>query len=573
MTEQEPKTTDETIQTNLQEEYLKSLDQLEEGQLIKGNVIQVGPEYVFVDVGYKSEGKVPVGEFKETPEIGDHVDVVLLRKEGREGEIVVSKSKADEKALWQNLRDSFEQKEPVEGVFEHSIKGGFEVDLGYNIKAFNPISKTDISRVEEPDKWVGVKSKFLIDRLYSDNKLKIVLSRRDWLEREIEEKRRAFFENTSIGDEVKGTVKSFTSFGAFIDLGGFDGLLHINDMSWGHVTRPKDYVSKGQEITLQVIKLDPEEMKINLSLKHFTPDPWSVFEDKYQVGDVVQGSVTKLTDFGAFIELEEGIEGLAHISELSWVKRINHPKELLKVGDEVEAKILSYDLLKGRVSLGIKQVQDNPWDTLDERYPVGTVAHKEVKKITNAGAFVELEEGIDAFIHVDDFSWTKKIKNPQSVLQEGEFYDFKVISLDKENFRIRVGLKQLSDDPWDTLSSKYRRGDSIEGTITSVTDFGIFVRVEGDIEGLVHKSNLVPKTPGEELDEEEILSQYKEGDSVTASVVELNPHRKKLALSMKDYQKKLQREELSKYIHDEEEESTATFGDILKNKETNQPDT
>lgn len=556
-------TTQETTQSMLQEEYLKSLEQIEEGQVIEGQVIQIGSEQVFIDIGYKSEGKIPVSEFKETPEIGDTVHVVLVRKEGKEGQVVVSKEQADIKLLWHELRAAKDNDEAVEGTFDKAIKGGYEVDLGYNIRGFCPLSKSDIRRVEDQDALVGMKSKFLIERLTSSNKIKIILSRRDWLEREREEKKREFFEEVSIGEEVTGTVKSFTSFGAFIDLGGFDGLLHINDMSWGHVTRPKDYIKKGQEVTLKVIRMDPEEEKINLSLKHFTPDPWSTFEEKYSEGDVVHGKVTKLTDFGAFIELEEGIEGLAHISELSWIRRINHPKEVLSIGDEVDVKILGYDLQKGRVSLGLKQVLPNPWDSVETQYPVGMQLRRKVVKITNAGAFVELEEGIDGFIHVDDLSWTKKYKHPSAVLSEGEEYDFVVIGVDPESQRIRLGMKQLTDDPWQDLASIYKRGSIIEGEVSSITDFGIFLRVQGGIEGLIHRSN-IPENRDEP--NEDPLSRFSEGDKVQASVLEVNPEKKKLSLSIKEYQRKVQREELSKYIHDEEAEHTATFADILKQK-------
>jgi small subunit ribosomal protein S1 len=567
MADQENTVHEDIDQKKLQEEYLKSLDQLEEGQLIEGTVVETSQENVFIDIGYKSEGKIPTEEFDGLPEKGDTVEVMLISKEGSHGQVIVSKRKADVKLFWKNLRDASENGEPVDGTFFKSIKGGYEVDLGYDIKGFCPMSKADISRVEDPESLVGVKSKFLIERLFSNNKIKIVLSRRDWLEHELERKREEFFNTVKIGDEVEGTVKSFTSFGAFIDLGGFDGLLHINDMSWGHVTRPKDFVKKNQNIKLKVIRLDPEENKINLSLKHFTQDPWMSFEQKYQEGDIVKGQVTKLTDFGAFVELEEGIEGLVHVSELSWVKRIKHPKEVLSPGDEVEVKVLSYDLQKGRVSLGIKQVYPNPWDTIDEQYPVGKEVRRKVVKITNSGAFVELEEGIDGFIHVDDLSWTKKYKNPSAVLTEGEEADFVIIGLDKENRRIRLGMKQLSDNPWQKLARIYGPGSIIEGVITSKTDFGLFVRVQDDIEGLIHKNNLGVNVT-EQNEDEDPLDKYNVGDTVSALVTEVQPNQQKLSLSIKDYQKKMQREELSKYIHNEEEENTVTVGDLLKNKDT-----
>jgi small subunit ribosomal protein S1 len=562
MAERETDITTES-QTSLQEEYLNSFNDLEEGQLIEGTVIEISTESVFIDVGYKSEGKIPIEEFKSSPKIGDVVSVVLVSKEGKGGQVVVSKGKADEKVFWKEIKNSFQEKVPVEGKFISSNKGGFEVNLGHDIIGFCPLSKTDVIRVENPAEYIGVKSKFLIERLYSDNKLKIVVSRRNYLEKEISAKKDKFFKETEIDSIITGEVKSFTSFGAFIDLGGFDGLLHINDMSWGHVTRPKDYVKKDQKIELKVIKLDPEGQKINLSLKHFTPDPWSVFEDKYALGDIVNGKVTKLSDFGAFIEIEEGIEGLVHISELSWVKRVKHPGELLAIGDEVETKILGYDLQSGRVSLGLKQVLQNPWDNIEESFPVSHRLKAKIVKLTNAGAFIELTEGIDGFLHVDDLSWTRRIKNPGSMLTVGEEIEVTVLSIDKEAHRIRLGYKQLSDDPWNHLKKNYPKNSPIDGEITNITDFGVFVKVVGDIEGLVSKYNLVEPGADDSRDED-YLSRFKAGQKVKALITELNPKTQRLSLSIKDYEKSIQRKEISKYIHDEEEGSSATFGDFLK---------
>ncbi|WP_319417462.1 30S ribosomal protein S1 [Marispirochaeta aestuarii] len=562
MSDREPNN-GEMIQSELQEEYLKSLDELEEGQLVEGTVIEIGPEQVFVDVGYKSEGKIPTEEFETEPSIGDTVSVVLVSKEGKGGQVVVSKKRADMISFWRTLKEASETQEPVEGTFSKVIKGGFEVDLGYGITAFNPMSQTDVRRVEDPETFVGTKSKFLIERFQKEKRARIVLSRRSWLEREIENKREEFFNTIKEGDEVEGRVKSFTSFGAFIDLGGFDGLLHINDMSWGHASRPKDYVKKDEDLRVKVIKIDPESKKINLSLKHLTPDPWTVFESKYHVDDVVKGKVTKLADFGAFIELEDGIEGLAHVSELSWVRRIKHPKEVLAIGDEVEVKILDYDLEAGRVSLGLKQVLPNPWDSIEEQYPVGKRMTLEVKKLTNAGAFLEIEEGIDGFLHVDDLSWTKKIRHPSAMLKEGEKVEVVVIELDKEARRIRLGVKQLSDDPWQALKSAFPKGSRIEGTVSGITDFGVFVRVQGDIEGLIPRAHCFG--PGEEP-VEDLGTVFKEGEPVTAAVIEINTNTQRLGLSIRDLKKKQQRKEMAKYIHDEEEESTFTLGDFLKDK-------
>jgi small subunit ribosomal protein S1 len=555
---------EENIQTQLQEEYLKSLEQLEEGQLVEGSVIQVTPDQVFIDVGYKSEGKIPISEFTEIPGVGDTVSVILVAKENKHGEVIVSKQKADVKIFWKNLRQAFQDHSVVEGVIEKQVKGGFDVNLSADARAFLPISQSDIQKVDKPEKFLGLKARFYVERLYSDGKVNIVVNRRKYLEEELERKRKDFFEHTPIGTDVTGVVKSFTSFGAFIDLGGFDGLLHINDMSWGHVARPKDFVKKGQEIRLKVIRVDPVEKRINLSLKHFTSDPWVHFEDKYHVNDVVKGKVTKLTDFGAFIELEEGIEGLAHISEFSWVKKVQKPQEMVKSGDIVECMILGYDLQAGRVSLGLKQVTANPWESIREKYPAGTRLTRKVVKITNAGAFVELEEGIDGFLHADDISWTRKVKHPGSELEVGKEIEVMVIGVDKENRSVKLGIKQLSEDPWKSFGESYRPGSPVEGEVSSVTDFGVFVRVPGGIEGLIHKTNL---SENRESDPDEALGKFKVGDKVKAVVLELQSDKQKVAFSIRDYQKKVQREEISRYMAGEESgDSTYTLGSLLKSK-------
>lgn len=553
------------IQTQLQEETLKSFESLEEGQLVDGIVVQVTSDYVYVDVGCKSEGKISTAEFKELPKDGDTISVVLEKKENKHGEVVVSKQKADVKQLWKNLRLALNDKTPVEGTIEKVVKGGYDVNLGCGIKAFLPISQSDSQKVEKVEKLLGLSSKFYVERLYSDNKANVVVNRRKYLEESMETNRDNFFNDVTIGDTVKGTVKSFTSFGAFIDLGGFDGLLHINDMSWGHVTRPKDFVKKGQEIELKVIRLDPEEKRINLSLKHFSEDPWLHFEDKYHVNDIVKGTVTKLTDFGAFIELEEGIEGLAHISEFSWVKKINKASDMVKIGDEIECMVLGYDIQAGRVSLGLKQVTDNPWNSIAEKYPVGTRLTRKVVKITNAGAFVELEDGIDGFLHADDLSWTKKVKHPGSELTVDQEIEVIVIESDSENHRIRLGVKQLTEDPWQQFCATYKPGSTLEGEVVSIADFGIFVRAPGGIEGLVNKSNL---SESREETFEEAVKKYNVGDKINVYVVDVNPEKQKAAFSVKEFKRKQQRDEISQYMSsvDNDNDGAFTLGDFLKNK-------
>ncbi len=555
----------DNIQTQLQEQYLKSLEGLEEGGLVEGHVIQVTNDFVFVDVGYKSEGKIPVIEFgDQIPKAGEVVSVILVKKEARNGEIVVSKKRADEKVYWRAVSNAFKDQLPIEGTIDKEIKGGFEVNLGHGLRGFLPASKADVQRLEKGDKLVGLKTSFYLERLYSEKKVNIVLNRRKWMEEDIEKRRDEFFNNTQIGDSVVGVVKSFTSFGAFIDLGGFDGLLHINDMSWGHVTRPKDFVKKGQEIELKVIRMEPEERRINLSLKHFQADPWSTFEERYHIGDIAHGKVTKLTEYGAFIELEEGIEGLAHISEFSWVRKIRKPEEMFNVGDEVDCMVLNYDLQAGKVSLGLKQVQDNPWDQVSEKYPTGMRLQAKVVKLTAAGAFVELEEGIDAFLHADDLSWTKHVKNPASELTVDQVLEVMVIESDPEDRNIRVGVKQLEEDPWRSFAKAFRVGSTVDGVVSSVTDFGVFVKVQGDIEGLIKKQDL-----SEDKDEpyDDALKRFSAGMAVKALVVELSVDRQKLGLSIKDLVRRQQREEMSRFMQDDASEGY-TLGDLLNSKKS-----
>ncbi len=555
-----------SIQTQL-EESLKSFVPLEDGQLVDGTVIQVTSELVFIDIGAKSEGKIPVQEFAgKLPAVGDVLSCVLVKLNGRNGP-EVSFTKAQAKQLWKELRKAADEKTPVEGTIEKEVKGGFEVNLGGDIHAFLPISQSDSSKVEEPKKLIGIVSKFYIERLYSDNKANVVVNRRTYLEEIINKARDEFFANTQVGDTVKGTVKSFTSFGAFIDLGGFDGLLHINDMSWGHVTRPKDFVKKGQEIELKVIALNPEDKRINLSLKHFTEDPWVHFEDKYHLNDIVEGTVTKLTDFGAFIALEEGIEGLAHISEFSWTKKVNKASDMVQIGDKVKCMILGYDIQNGRVSLGLKQVTPNPWDLVADKYTVDSVVHGKVVKLTNAGAFVQLEEGIDGFLHAEDISWTKKVKHPSSELSVDQELDVKILDVNPEQHRISVGLKQLTDNPWKAFAEKYQVGSTLEGEITSITDFGVFVRAPEGIEGLVNKANL---SDDKDVSFEEAVEKYKVGDKVNVYVVDINVEREKVGFSVKDFKKAQARKEINQYMSSEDNAGSAyTLGDMLNDQKNN----
>ena len=554
------------IQTQL-EESLKGLN-IEDGQIVDGTVIQTADGYVFIDIGYRTEGRIPVQEFgTKLPKDGEKVTVVVIRKDGRNGP-EISYTKAQAKQLWKDFRKYFDEKIPIEGTIEKEVKGGFDVNLGGDIHAFLPISQSDAQKVENPSKLIGTVSKFYIERLYSDNKQNVVVNRRKYLEEIINTERDKFFAEKQIGDTVKGTVKSFTSFGAFIDLGGFDGLLHINDMSWGHVTRPKDFVKKGQEVELKVIRLEPNEKRINLSLKHFTEDPWVHFEDKYHVDDIVEGTVTKLTDFGAFIELEEGIEGLAHISEFSWTKKVNKASDMVKIGDKIKCMILGYDIPAGRVSLGLKQVTPNPWDSISEKYPEGTKITGKVVKLTNAGAFIQLEDGIDGFLLAEDISWTKKVKHAGSELKVDQEVEVVVLEADSENHRIRVGIKQLTDNPWKKFAEEYKPGSTLEGEITSITDFGVFVKAPDGIEGLVNKANL---SDDRDVPYEEAVKKYNVGDKINVFVVDINVDKEKVAFSVKEYKKAQARKEISQYMSSSENDGDGayTLGDMIKSQKNN----
>jgi small subunit ribosomal protein S1 len=556
---------DANLQSRMQEAYLKALAQLEEGQIVIGTVMQITSDQVFVDVSYKSEGKIPIGEFAEIPKIGDTVSVLLEQKENKYGEVVVSKQKADAKIAWKDIKNAYDRRLPMDARIEKTVKGGFDVKMAGDTHAFMPISQADLERVDDAERMVGQDVHVFIERLYSDGKVNIVVNRRKYLEYLTEQRRNDFFANVKVGAEIEGIVKSFTGFGVFVDLGGFDGLLHANDMTWGRAPRPKEVLKQGQKIKVKVIRIDPVGRHINLSVKHLTDDPWIHFEEKYHVNDIVQGKVTKLADFGAFIELEDGIEGLAHISEFSWLKRIQKPGEYVRPGESVECMILGYDLQAGRVSLGLKQTQPNPWLGVEERYPVGMRMTRKITKVTGSGAYIELEDGVDGFLHSDDLSWIKRVKNPNSKLKEGEDIEFVVINSSSTDRVVRLGVKQLTEDPWKEFAAKYKIGSLVEGEVSSVTDFGVFLKVPCGLEGLIHKSNL---SENKDDDPDEVLKARNVGDKMKASIIEMQPSARRLAFSVRDYQKKEERAEISRYMTaDGAESSTFTLGDMMRDKE------
>jgi small subunit ribosomal protein S1 len=537
------------------EEFIKDLSSFVEGELVEGIVVAVSMDSVFIDIGYKSEGEISISEFDVKPEVNDRLKVMLMRKENRDGRLVLSKQKADEIENWANIRDSFKEGNPVEGIITEVIKGGFSVDIG-DVKAFLPISQLSNRRVEDAQSYVGSELLFKIDKINGKNN--IVLSHKKYLDELNAQKTEEFFETKNEGDVVEGTIKDIVNYGAFVNLGSIDGLLHVNDMSWGKVSNPSKYVSKDEKLRLKILSLDLENKKISLGLKQLSPDPWETFEDKYATGMKSKGTVTKLTNFGAFIEIEDGIEGLLHISELSWTKRINHPKELLKVGDIVEVMLLDFDKNKRTISLGLKQVLPNPWDDIDVRYPVGSKTRATVHNVTKYGAFVEIEEGIDGFIHLSDISWTKQVKTASEVFKKDEVIEVVILSIDKEARKIQIGLKQLTENPWENLFIKYPKGSVVSGEITSVTDFGVFVKVDKDIEGLIH----ISKLSNERI--EDPKDHFKVGNKVNATVLNIDKEKQKITLSIKDFINRLEEKEMKKYLEDDTAKTgSITLGDII----------
>ena len=537
------------------EEFIKDLSSFIEGEIVEGLVVAVTTDSVLVDIGYKSEGDILLSEFTEKPQKGDKIKVMIVKKESKDGRLILSKQKADEIVKWDNIKNSYKGELPVEGTIVETIKSGFTVNIE-SFKAFLPLSQLSMRKIDNPQSFIGKALLFKIDKM--DGKSNIVLSHKKYLEELKEKKIEEFFSTRKEGDVVEGVVKDIVSYGAFIDLGSIDGLMHVNDISWGRVFDLKKYLKKGENLNLKILSLDAFNRKVSLGLKQLAPDPWESFESKYEKGKKYKGTVTKITTFGGFIELEEGVEGLLHISELSWTKRINHPKEILKVGDMVEIMILDYDLMKKTVSLGLKQVLPNPWDTIDSRYTVGSRIIANITKITKSGIFIELEEGIEGFLHIDDISWAKQIKNLSDNFKKGESIEVVVLLIDKENKRIQIGRKQLSENPWASLKSKYPKGSVINGTITSITEFGVFVKVDEDIEGLIHISQL----SNEKI--EDPNTHFKVGDEIKAAVIDIDKDKKKVSLSVKELLNRLEEKEIQKYVEDDvKKTASVTLGDII----------
>ncbi len=542
--------------------FESSLRTYKDGELVKGTVLSVDDENVQVDVGFKSEGMIPVWEFMDDDgnvlvKAGDRVDVLVEELEDEDGRIVLSKEKADRLKVWDDISRAYEADEAVEGIIVSRVKGGLSVDIG--VKAFLPGSQVDLRPVRNLEQLLGSRHRFKIIK-FNKRRGNIVLSRRVLLEKEREQQRRDTLETLQVGQIVDGVIKNITDYGAFIDLGGIDGLLHVTDMSWGRVNHPGELFRVGDEIKVKVLKFDPETERVSLGLKQIQPDPWVDAGQKYPVGKRVRGKVVSLTDYGAFVELEAGIEGLIHVSEMSWTKRVKHPSKVVNVGDDVEAVVLDLDEGNRKISLGMKQIEPNPWDQIEQKYPVGTKVKGTVKNITNFGLFVGLEEGIDGLVHVSDVSWTESIKHPSEKFEKGDEIEAVVLKIDKENEKFSLGIKQLEPNPWADIQKRYPVGSEISGEVTSVTDFGAFVKLQEGIEGLVYSSELSAQPVGKSSD------VVKPGETVKAIVMKVDPVEQKIALSMRAVDDKEQREALKRLAAQQAQSQTTTLGDLIADK-------
>jgi small subunit ribosomal protein S1 len=497
-----------------------------EQSVVQGRVLRIGDDWVTVDINYKAEGMVPVNEFKTsegeiTISEGDVVDVYLGHMDSDDGVLMLSKEKADLMKAWEEISKAVEADEVVSGTIIARVKGGLSVDIG--VKAFLPGSQVDLRPVKNLDKLIGESYEFKIIK-FNKKRGNIVLSRRVLLEQEREEKRAETVERLHEGAILTGVVKNITDYGAFIDLGGIDGLLHITDMSWGRINHPSEMFDVSQSVEVKVLKFDRDSQRVSLGYKQIRPDPWADADFKYPIGAIVRGKVVSIPDYGAFVELEDGIEGLVHISEMTWNKRIKQPGKLVEIGDVVEAKVLGIDVENKRISLGMKQLEANPWDVVEQQYPVGSVIEGEVRNITDFGIFVAVDEGIDGLVHISDLSYSQRIRHPSERFEKGDVVQARVLAIDKEGERFSLGIKQLSEDPWYTVHSRYYLGQVIEGPVVHRADFGVFVEVEEGIEGLVHLSELAYDGP-------DWQDRYPAGKKMAAQVIHIDSHDRKMSLS------------------------------------------
>jgi small subunit ribosomal protein S1 len=510
----------------MQDLMSKPMPEFREGSIVKGRILEIRPREVLVDIGYKSEGVISINEFEDIQslEVGDEVDVLLERLENDEGMVILSKEKAAYRQNWNKIAAVFQGDGLIKGKVKSVVKGGLMVNIG--VEAFLPASQIDIVPPKDLQQFVGNTYDFKIVKI-NDDRRNVVLSRRELIEQERSEKRQKFLEGVNVGDKVKGTVKNLTDFGAFIDLDGMDGLLHITDMSWGRLGHPSELVKVGQPLEVVVLDINKEKERVSLGLKQTQKNPWDQIEERFPAGQKVKGKITNLVPYGAFVELEEGVEGLIHVSELSWTKRIMRPSDILTVGQEVEAVVLGVNKEEQKISLGLRQLEPNPWDEIEKKFTIGSRVKGKIRNMTAYGAFVELDEGIDGMIHVSDLSWTRKVNHPSEVFKKGDEVEAEVIDIDKTNQRISLGIKQLSDDPWKNIDQKYKIGDLVKGKVTKLASFGAFVQLADDIDGLVHISQL------SEDHVAKVKDVLKVGQEVEARVIKVDKVERRIGLSIK----------------------------------------
>ncbi len=537
--------------------YDVSFRSLAEGQVVKGRILKVLPNEVIVDVGYKSEGIIQIQEFTDpdgTVRVseGDEVDVLLEKHENREGYVVLSKEKAEKVRVWETVEAAFNSGSIVKGRVIERIKGGLAVDIG--VRAFLPGSLVDVRPVRNLDSMRG---KEIRARVIKVNRRRgnIVLSRKAVLEEENQEKKKKTLEILEEGKRIKGVVKNITGYGAFLDLGGIDGLLHITDMSWGRINHPSEVFSVGDEVEVIVLKFDRETERVSLGYKQLKADPWEQVGERYSAGSRVKGKVVSLTDYGAFVELEEGVEGLVHVSEMSWTKKVKHPSKVLTVGSLIEAAVLDVDLRQRRLSLGLKQIEPNPWDMIAQKYEVNSKITGKVRNLTDFGAFVEVEEGVDGLIHISDLSWTKRVKHPSEILKKGDEVEAIILKIDAENQRLSLGLKQLQPNVWDEFFDRHVVGDMVHGKISRMADFGVFVEIAEGVEGLVHVSELADERVEHPKD------RFNEGDEVRAKIIKMDTLERKVGLSIKAAAADEERSSLSSYM-DSSSDGSVRLGDV-----------
>ena len=539
--------------------FEQSMRAVRPGEIVKGRVVLVARDHVTVDIGYKSEGQIGIHEFRErdgsvTVKEGDEIDVYFEASESEDGGIVLSRQKAEQLRVWKDIEAAFEAQGAVEGTIVGKVKGGLKVDIG--VAAFLPGSHADLRPARNLDRFIGQRTRFSILK-FNRSRGNVVVSRRAVLERERSALKEETLRVLEEGIILEGAVKNITDYGAFVDLGGLDGLLHITDMSWGRISHPSEVINVGDQVKVVVLKYDPERERVSLGMKQIMPDPWTTAAERYPVGLRIRGKVVSITDYGAFVELEKGVEGLIHVSEMSWTKRVTHPSKVLEMGADVEVQVLDVDPGNRRISLGLKQVAPNPWELVRVNHPTGSRISGKVKSITDFGIFVGVDDGIDGLVHISDLHWTKKIKHPSEVYKKGDEIEAIVLGVDVENERISLGVKQLETDPWASLAERFPVGSKVKGPITSITDFGVFVEIEDGIEGLVHVSQI----SNERIDKPSQLFQV--GDEIEAEVTNIDGREKKIGLSVKALRRTEEREEMNAYLSREGKAAKFSLEDVM----------